>query len=109
MIRIRWGLLAAILCGAAPSLATPPSVEAIGLGTQLRCVMRDETHIAIVNSTSRTIPAGRQIAYDTVRIPDGVHVRGGYAGSALSPGSLVQLEVGASSSCRAWLPSSREP
>lgn len=109
MTPIRFALLAAILGASVPAAATPPLVQATGLDVQLRCLMRDPTHIAIINSTARTIPAGRQIAYDTVRVPDGASVRGGYSGSALSPGSLVQLEVGESSSCRAWLPSERAP
>jgi hypothetical protein len=107
MTHVRLGLLAAILCASVPGLATPPLVEAIGLGMPLRCVMRDETHIAIVNSTTRTIPAGRQIAYDTVLASGGASGRRIYTGGALWPGSLVQLEVAASSSCRAWLPTER--
>jgi hypothetical protein len=109
MTRIRLGLLAALLCGSVPAVAAPPLMQATGLNTALRCVMRDPTHIAIVNSTSGTIPAGRQIVYETVRVPDGAAVRGTHVGGSLSPGSLVQLEVGESASCRAWLPTERAP
>jgi hypothetical protein len=109
MTRIRSALLGAIFCASVPAAATPPLVQATGLDTVLRCVMRDETHIAIVNNTARTIPAGRQIAWDTVGSSGAAASHGNWVGSALSPGSLVQLEVGPSSSCRAWLPSSRAP
>ena len=110
MSRIRLGLVAALLCGSVPGAAWPPLVESTALNTTLQCVMRDETHIAIVNSTGRTLPARRLIVYETTRIADGAAVRGRYVGNALSPGSLVQLEVAAaSSSCRAWLPTERAP